>query len=96
MFTGASGGLWRAWSVLERGREGFGKGAIEEEAFEPRLEQVFTRWAEAGKGGLVTGNVPPGLPTSTLASPSSGESPHKSSQLKMRSCLSNGFASHPE
>lgn len=96
MFTGESGGLRRAWSVLEQGREGFGKGSIEGEAFEPRLEQVFTRWAEVGKGGLVTGNVPTGLPTSTLASPSSGESPHKSSQLKMRSCLSNGFPSHSE
>lgn len=81
MFTGASGGLWRAWSVLEQGREGFGKGAIEEEAFEPRLEQVFTRWAEAGKGGLVTGNVPTGLPTPPLPAPPPESLPTKAASL---------------
>ena len=79
---GASGGLWRAWSVPECEREGLSKGFAEEEAIEPRLEQVFTRWATLGKGVSVTGKVPMGLLTSSLASPSSRELPHESSQPK--------------
>ena len=76
------GGLWRAWSVPECERDGFSKGFTEEEAIEPRLEQVFTRWATLGKGVSVTGKVPMGLLTS-LASPSSRELPHESSQPKI-------------
>lgn len=38
VFTGGSGDLWRAWSFLEWGREGFGKGFIGEQTFELRLE----------------------------------------------------------
>ena len=75
--------LGRAWSVPECEREGLSKASIEEEAIEPRLEQLFTRWATLGKGVSVTGNVSTGLPTSSLASPSSRELSHESSQPKI-------------